>query len=257
MVQQSVGAPGGARELEGAAERTAAAAQAATAPRAPLRPLPAPAMPAVQAYDPRYHRRALVHGLRGTGFADDDIGRIYAANWERDMSQAHPALATVAIRWKEIKMAAIEGRAGCSTRAWPRSTPRSTTASSWDAAEDQVGRGLRRLPVLRALRQPRRRADARSEQGLREHRRDQARGLPQADVRDGRRHPAVHGRRARLRQGAARARRRDRSPAPSSARTASRARRATPGPSASASCATSSRTTPIARSSRARIRTPT
>ena len=113
VVQQATGsadlaAPGRADALEHDAERTAERAGTATAP-ASLRPLPVAAAPVAQAYDPRYHRRALVHGLQGTGFADEDIGRIYAANWERDMSQAHPALAAAALRWKEIKMAAVEG----------------------------------------------------------------------------------------------------------------------------------------------------
>ncbi|ABQ92150.1 eCIS core domain-containing protein [Roseiflexus sp. RS-1] len=60
-----------------------------------------------QAFDPRYHRQATVHGLVGTGFSAEEIGQIYAANWERDFSQAHPALANIVLTWKAIKLAAF------------------------------------------------------------------------------------------------------------------------------------------------------
>lgn len=118
--------PGQADAMERAAERTAEASRASVSSPAPaLRPLPAPAARVAQAYDPRYHRRALVHGLTGSGFAAEDIGKIYAANWERDMSQAHPALAAVALRWKEIKMAAVKGE-----------TPLDGRIAAFDAAVD-------------------------------------------------------------------------------------------------------------------------
>jgi hypothetical protein len=64
------------------------------------------ARPAAQAFDPRYHRQSVVEGLATSGFTDEEIGQIYQANWERDFSQAHPALATVVLRWKEVKLAA-------------------------------------------------------------------------------------------------------------------------------------------------------
>ncbi len=117
VVQQSTGAtadltaPGRADALEQSAEHTADASRAHTvpAPASSLRPLAAPVYAAAQAYDPRYHRRSLVHGLSDSGFTDEDVGKIYAANWERDMSQAHPVLGLIAARWKEIKVAAKRG----------------------------------------------------------------------------------------------------------------------------------------------------
>jgi hypothetical protein len=63
-----------------------------------------------QAFDPRYHRQSLVEGTVGTGFSAEEIGLMYAANWERDFSQAHPALGAVVLAWKAVKMAASQNR---------------------------------------------------------------------------------------------------------------------------------------------------
>ena len=64
----------------------------------------------MQLFDPRYHRTSTVQGLEGSGFTPDEIGMIYAANWERDLSQAHPALGNVILAWKSLKVAAFEKR---------------------------------------------------------------------------------------------------------------------------------------------------
>ena len=72
--------------------------------------LVAPGKTLIQKFDPRYHRQALVDGLVGTGFSDEEIGQMYAANWERDFSQAHPALAAIVLAWKQVKMAASQSR---------------------------------------------------------------------------------------------------------------------------------------------------
>jgi Domain of unknown function (DUF4157) len=106
--------PGRADRLEHDAEQIADRSRRATGAEpeigaGDLQQLPTATTGIAQAYDPRYHRRSLVHGLQDTGFSDEDVGRIYAANWERDMSQAHPALAQAALRWKEVKMAAVNG----------------------------------------------------------------------------------------------------------------------------------------------------
>lgn len=65
--------------------------------------------PTVQRFDPRYHRESVVEGLAASGFSAEEIGAIYGANWERDFSQAHPALGDVVLRWKALKVAAFEG----------------------------------------------------------------------------------------------------------------------------------------------------
>jgi hypothetical protein len=111
VVQQATGATGDPARLEHDAERIAKAAPAshgAPASHTPpqLRPLATPSRAIVQAYDPRFHRRVAVHGLVGTGFSDQQIGQIYAANWERDLSQAHPVLGNTILCWKAVKVAA-------------------------------------------------------------------------------------------------------------------------------------------------------
>ncbi len=75
-----------------------------------LRALPETSTPAPQAFDPRYHRQSLVEGMGGSGFSADEIGAMYAANWERDFSQAHPALGAVVLAWKAVKLAAAQSR---------------------------------------------------------------------------------------------------------------------------------------------------
>lgn len=104
VIQQATNAGGTRGELELAAERTAAETPGQRSSE--LRALPAVGAAAAQAYDPRFHRRNTVRALVGTGFSDQQIGQIYAANWERDLSQAHPALGNTILWWKAVKVAA-------------------------------------------------------------------------------------------------------------------------------------------------------
>jgi hypothetical protein len=117
VVQQGEGqtrkmGPARYASLEAQADRHARQVQAARpmAASPTLRPLPAPAAPVRQAFDPRYHRQSLVEGMVGTGFSSEEIGLMYAANWERDFSQAHPALGAVVLAWKSVKLAASQNR---------------------------------------------------------------------------------------------------------------------------------------------------
>jgi Domain of unknown function (DUF4157)/Heterokaryon incompatibility protein Het-C len=64
--------------------------------------------PIIQAFDPRFHRQSVVEGLDDTGFSAEEIGQIYAANWERDLSQVHPYLGNIILAWKGLKIAAIQ-----------------------------------------------------------------------------------------------------------------------------------------------------
>jgi hypothetical protein len=115
VVQQATGAAAGLSSrsgrrhaLEADADHLASRTRGATASPRSLAALPAAPQPAVQCYDPRYHRTSLVDGLKGSGFSADEIGKIYAANWERDLSQAHPDLGNVILAWKSLKIAAYE-----------------------------------------------------------------------------------------------------------------------------------------------------
>src|SRR4051794_8076341 len=79
------------------------AATAAIVSRAPRRIL--------ARFDPKWHRSALLSGLKDVaGFTSGDLGAIYAGNWERDFSQAHPALGAVVLAWKDLQRAKSEGR---------------------------------------------------------------------------------------------------------------------------------------------------
>lgn len=107
VVQQSTGRRGSRHCLEADAELVARSRSTAAAGSLDL--LPAPRRLAVQHFDPRYHRTSVVDGLAGSDFSADEIGLIYAANWERDLSQVHPALGNVILEWKAVKLAAHEG----------------------------------------------------------------------------------------------------------------------------------------------------
>jgi hypothetical protein len=50
-----------------------------------------------------------VAGLTGS-FGAEEIGQIYAANWERDFSQGNPEVANMVLSWKEVKLAAASNR---------------------------------------------------------------------------------------------------------------------------------------------------
>jgi hypothetical protein len=90
----------GRRALAQTSERTSWSARpSATALRTP------------HYFDPRFHRASVVNALAGPsggGFTAEEIGMIYQANWERDLSQVHPALANVISSWKRVKLAAAE-----------------------------------------------------------------------------------------------------------------------------------------------------
>jgi hypothetical protein len=105
VVQQAHGLGDDPARLEHDAERMADGAAHAPV-RSALRPLGAPVPGRAQAYDPRFHRLNTVRSLVKTGFSDAQIGQIYAANWERDLSQAHPSLGEAIRSWKAVKVAA-------------------------------------------------------------------------------------------------------------------------------------------------------
>lgn len=108
VVQQSTATPGNHDSLEADAESTAHSRTGSSS--SSLATLPAPKHLAVQHFDPRFHRTSVVDGLAGSDFTPEETGLIYAANWERDLSQAHPALGNVILEWKAAKVAAAEGR---------------------------------------------------------------------------------------------------------------------------------------------------
>jgi len=56
----------------------------------------------VYRFAPTHHQGATVAGL-SKSFSAEEIGAIYASNWERDFSQGHPDISTAAIRWTAVK----------------------------------------------------------------------------------------------------------------------------------------------------------
>ncbi len=64
----------------------------------------------VARFAPESHRQATVEGLQaGTGdigFTAEEIGQVYASNWERDFSQGAPEVAACAIAWKAVVQSA-------------------------------------------------------------------------------------------------------------------------------------------------------
>lgn len=56
----------------------------------------------IQRFAPDHHETATAKGLAKT-FSAEEIGEIYASNWERDFSQGHPAIASATIAWTAVK----------------------------------------------------------------------------------------------------------------------------------------------------------
>jgi hypothetical protein len=61
----------------------------------------------IHRFAPGGHQQSTVDALSAT-FSGIEIGWIYAANWERDFSQGHPAIANAAIAWQAVKTHAAE-----------------------------------------------------------------------------------------------------------------------------------------------------
>jgi len=57
---------------------------------------------AIHRFAPGGHREATIDGLKES-YAAQEIGEIYASNWERDFSQGHPAIASATIAWTAVK----------------------------------------------------------------------------------------------------------------------------------------------------------
>jgi hypothetical protein len=86
--------------LERQAETTAHSVVAAN--RLPQKSAMGAPVAVLQGFDPQYHEAAVIEGLSGT-FTPEETGKIYEANWRRDYSQASPALADIAMVWKQLK----------------------------------------------------------------------------------------------------------------------------------------------------------
>src|SRR5262245_3462738 len=57
---------------------------------------------AIQRFAPEAHQAATVNALAGS-FSAEEIGEIYASNWERDFSQGASGFATAVLAWKAVK----------------------------------------------------------------------------------------------------------------------------------------------------------
>ena len=57
---------------------------------------------AIYRFAPNAHQNATVSGLSKT-YSAEEIGAIYASNWERDFSQGHPDIGSAAIAWTAVK----------------------------------------------------------------------------------------------------------------------------------------------------------
>jgi hypothetical protein len=61
----------------------------------------------IATFSPAAHRNATAQGL-ALGFTAEEIGMIYASNWERDFSQAVPEVGACAIAWKAVTNSAAK-----------------------------------------------------------------------------------------------------------------------------------------------------
>jgi hypothetical protein len=101
---------GAASDQSSAAEREADAVADRVAAGEPAGPIVEAPAAAVQRFAPENHEEVTARGLSPT-FSREEIGAIYQANWERDFSQGHRAIANAAIAWSHVKRVAVEAPA--------------------------------------------------------------------------------------------------------------------------------------------------
>lgn len=108
VVQQQTGQTAGLATSNSTAERARLEQQAEVFSRRVLAGSQLPSMarptqptPVLQGFDPNYHEESVIAGAAGS-FTPEEIGKIYEANWRRDFSQASPALADIALIWKQL-----------------------------------------------------------------------------------------------------------------------------------------------------------
>jgi hypothetical protein len=155
-VQQATNQTGTYNELEqDAVQHSEQVLESPKAQSSSLPALPSVSNPAPQAFDPRFHRESVVEGLStsgvvgdgvggtreygASGFSPEEIGMIYQANWERDLSQLHPSVAEAMLAWKDVKIAAVSDSEGREQRVSEAETGFQTASSNVLNTLEQLG----------------------------------------------------------------------------------------------------------------------
>ena len=178
----ATGRRGGVATNEADAHAVAAHPRPPRPPCGRARPAPGAARPRGAALRPALPPHLDRAGTGGLGLHADEIGMIYAANWERDLSQAHPALGNVIVAWKSVKLAAFEKRLTEGDMAHFQGACQAVLESAIDSIRATGGtdafldRPPTRLPALRAHGQPRGDPAGRADEGRARH--EHAAGSP-------------------------------------------------------------------------------
>jgi len=95
---------------------------------------------AIHCFAPAGHRASTVDGLKGT-YSAEEIGDIYAANWERDFSQGNSDIASVAIAWTAVKNHAAKhnGDPGPSAATFQSAVWKVVNGKITDAMSESLG----------------------------------------------------------------------------------------------------------------------
>ncbi len=93
--------------VDNAAEREADSVADRVASGQPAGAISAAPEADIHRFAPDGHRASTVAGLKGA-FSAEEIGDIYASNWERDFSQGNPDLASASIAWTAVKNHAVK-----------------------------------------------------------------------------------------------------------------------------------------------------
>jgi hypothetical protein len=118
--------------VESAAEREADAVADRVARGEPAGEITAQPTNMIYRFAPNHHRHATVDGLAGS-FSAEEIGAIYASNWERDFSQGNADIASAAIAWTAVKNHAAKHGGD------PGATAATFQAAIWKVVNGDIG----------------------------------------------------------------------------------------------------------------------
>jgi hypothetical protein len=120
------------READAVADRVAAGGAAGAITAAPEAQ--------IHRFAPGGHRASTVSGLSGA-FSAEEIGDIYAANWERDFSQGNSDLASASLAWLAVKNNAVKnnGDPGPAAQTFQAAVWKVVSASITSATDESLG----------------------------------------------------------------------------------------------------------------------
>lgn len=126
--------------VDNAAEREADSVADRVTAGQPAGEITAQPVAAIHRFAPGGHRASTVAGLSKT-FSAEEIGDIYASNWERDFSQGNADIASAALAWTAVKNHAVKnsGDPGPAAATFQAAVWKVVNGNLTDATDESLG----------------------------------------------------------------------------------------------------------------------